>query len=206
MLSMTPTRRDRLAELYVEYLDAGRFDLTAPILAEAETDAELAELLGDLTLGLAEDAGFTTQDADIERTRAVLQAARDRAETDAPKTQDLRSFMRLVVDETGRRPSEIAATLGTTPEFIDDVNDYPGVAGDRVVLRLVSDTESAFGRPAKDRGLQAMRSNPPRRAMAASRDAAYDPEPPTFAEIVERSGMGSAEADLWLSIHADDQV
>jgi len=202
---MTPARRDRLAELYVEYLDAGRFDLTASILSEADHDAELAELLGDLTLGLAEDAGFTTQDADVERTRAVLLAARARAETDAP-AHDPRSFMRLVVDETGRRPSEIAAALGTTTAFIDDVNDYPGVAGDRVVLRLVTDTEATFGRPAKARGLYAMRRNAPRNAMAASRDSAYDTESPTFAQIVERSGMVPEDADRWLLIHTDDQA
>ena len=141
-----------------------------------------------------------------ERTHAVLQAARARSQTDDAETQDPRSFMRLVVDETGRRPSEIATALGTTTAFIDDVNDYPDIAGDDVVLRLVTDTETAFGRPARGRGLHAMRRNPPRNAMAASRDSAYDPEPPTFAEIIERSGMESEDADRWLSIHADDQA
>lgn len=219
---MTTTQRLRLADRYAESLASGHLEDLVSILAVAETDPELSRLLIAISRGDAEENGTaleaTKRDEIVSKLAAQVAAtsrvassddgnAHDRTyeNTDVEERPDSRPFMRLVVDETGRRPSEIADALGTTPEFIDDVNDYPDVAGEDVVLRLVIDTEATFGRPAKYRGLYAMRHNHPREAMAASRDSAYNPEAPTFAEIIERSGMESAEAARWLSIHTGDQ-
>ena len=40
-------------------------------------------------------------------------------------------------------------------------------------------------------------------AMAASRDGAADPTPPTFDEIIARSQMNDEDAQQWQSLHAE---
>ena len=209
---MTQILRFRLTEQFVAFLDAGRPDLTAPILEAAALDPELARLLGDVSLGMAEDDGFAVEPGDADRTRSLLSQAAAAATASTAGTLGASRgdgsahpypFMTLAVDNTGRRPSEIARELGTTVEFIDDVNDYPDVAGRAVVLRLV---DLAGERLSMNRGmsLYALDRNPPRKAMAASRDTAPDMTPPTFDEIVERSQMDTETADGWRALHAAD--
>ena len=129
---MTQTHRLYLTEQFVAFLDAGRPDLTAPIVEAAEHDPELAQLLGDVSLGMAEDDGLRADPGDADRTRSVIALAAASASRSAdPDGGDVHPhpFMTLAVRNTGKRPSEIADALGATVEFIDDANDYPEVVG-----------------------------------------------------------------------------
>lgn len=202
---MTQTHRLYLTEQFVAFLDAGRPDLTAPIMEAAEHDPELAQLLGDVSLGMAEDDGLRADPGDADRTRSVIALAAASAsgsvDSDGGDVHP-HPFMTLAVRNTGKRPSEIANALGTTVEFIDDANDYPEVVGRPTVLRLVDLSAERLGMP-HGPSLYAFEHNRPMSAMAASRDGAADPTPPTFDEIIARSQMNDDDAELWRSLHAE---
>lgn len=220
MEAMTNTKRDRIVERYVRLLDAGRLDLIEPILKAAEDDLELAELIADVTEGYAEDAGLSLRDEDKARADAVLQRAfeasrhveaDDNRSDSSPSGQTIRtpssgdasahpySFMKLIVSNTHMRPSQVEPVLNATAEFIDDVNDYPDVAGRAVVLRLVH-LASQLPQIFESQALYAFEHNPPRRRMAASRDESYDHARPTFEEILERSQMTEKQKAFWRSV------
>ena len=217
---MTNTKRDRIVERYVRLLDAGRLDLIEPILKAAEDDPELAELIADVTEGYAEDAGLSLRDEDKARADAVLRRAFEasqRVEADddhsggspsgqihgAPTSDRASehpySFMKLVVSNTHKRPSQVEPVLNATAEFIDDVNDYPDVAGHAVVLRLVQLAVQELGVDESE-ALYAFEQNRPRKRMAASRDRSYEHALPTFEEILERSQMTEEQKAFWRSV------
>lgn len=220
---MNPIERQRLVDRYVQILDEGDLDELDPILEAAGRDPELSKMIAAASRGYTEAEGRTLSEVERLQIRGRLRGIVSRVFSDTdgdgsgggmagfpgslpgnrmddagPAAQG-QSFLRLVVSSSQKRPSQIAPLLNATEEFIDDVNDYPDVAGRNVVLRLVKSAHVECGVDF-DEGMYSMEHNPPREAMAASRDDAYDHVTPTFEEILERSQMTEEQKAYWRAV------
>lgn len=215
--TMTNQQRHRLAERYVELLDEGRLDLLQPIFDAAERDAELAELIAELTEGAADEAGFALSPADHERLEARIDAAAGKSpggpaasgcggpvpSREATVAQNSpahgRTFLAATRDLSGKSMTEAAAALGGTVHFFSDLNRYPDHPDLRVraLLPLVYALNAERNGVPVEISADAMEHNNPLYDLAAYAEDVIDHSVPTFEEILEDSDMTEEQQAYW---------
>jgi hypothetical protein len=198
---MTTTQRLRLADQYAESLADGRIEDLDPILAAAETDAELSRLIVAISRGDAEENGtaLTTKERDQIASRLAAQvAAASRAESGV-EDSDTRTFLVALRDETGKSMRSATEEMDTTANLCDDVNMYWKTHADPRVsaLRslLIHRGHEVHHVPAGI--LENSFENDPGYDLAAYAEGEIDRGHPTFEEILEDSGMTSEQQARW---------
>lgn len=134
-------------------------------------------------------AGVTARTEDTGRSWPLSQAQRRRRTS--------RTFLGLLIDETGQPPDVIAAELGINANFLLGVDDLGDALPVRARDELASRAAERYDLPRQQAIKHLCVAEP--LPLAASRRAAY-PRPLTYREVVLRSAMPHADEQFWLSL------
>lgn len=122
-------------------------------------------------------------------------------EASSPAEREHQSFLDYASKESGKRPDEIGAELGTTGTFIEALEEHSENAPEAAQRELADRGAERLGLD-RGKGLRLVRGQaPPSYGMAASRDRPYEPTSSlSYEKIVAYSGMSDEEKAFWLSL------
>lgn len=207
---MTHAQRILLADRYLELLEEGRIEDLLPILAKAEADSELSEMIIALSRGYAEENGRDTTpaaEAGIHArlnqvVREVVGGSDPSASSDAASTSgpaEGKPFLVATRDISGKSMEQAAHDLGGTANFFDDLNRYPNHSDPRVraLHPRIYELNAERNRVPPEISSDALEHNNPLYAMAAYAEGEINHDEPTFEEILEDSGMTPEQQEYW---------
>lgn len=204
LAELHPDLRDELYEFY-EDLVLGASDASSG--DAAAVDARVADWLRTTGVGIARAAAAAAQArATTTATPGSLSEANHQVHsTDgSPKATAAESprkdepWLAFLKRRTGDNlPSLAKGLTNATAEFVVLVSRHPGVVPLGVKRELARQTEDRWGISAND-SLTCL-ANAPRLIRAASRSTPFERDPATFDELLNQSGLTSAQKQAWLS-------
>jgi len=204
LADLHPELRDELYEFY-EDLVLGANDTSSRDAGAA--DARVADWLRTTGFGIARAAAVEAQARPTTTvTPGSLSEANQQVHdsdgspkataTGSPKEDE--PWLAFLKRRTGDSLPGLARGLtNATAEFVVLVSRHTRLVPPGVKRELARQVEERWGISANE-SLTCLASGP-RLVRAASRSTAFDPEPSTFDELLNRSNLTSAQKQVWLS-------
>jgi hypothetical protein len=205
LADLHPDFRDELYEFY-EDLVLGASDVSPDDSGTA--DARVADWLRTTGFSIARAAAAEAQarasttvapgslsEADAQAPRSDSSPKATPADSSPKKDEPWLAFVKR---RTGQGLPGLAQSLtNATPEFVVLVSRHPRIVPPGVKRELARQVEEVWGVSAHE-SLTCLESEP-RLIRAASRRTAFEQEPSTFDELLNRSHLTNAQKQAWLS-------
>ncbi len=206
LADLHPDLRDELYEFY-EDLVLGASDGSSDDSGTA--DARVADWLRTTGFSIARAAAVEAQ---ARASTAVTPGCLPEANGQAPgSNRSLKAtsassspekdepWLAFLKRRTGvTLPSLAQGLTNATPEFVVLVSRHARIVPPSVKRELARQVEERWGISANE-SLTCL-ANEPRLIRAASRSTPFEPEPSTFDELLNRSGLTSAQKQAWLRL------